>query len=332
VDFRGRSEGDVTIVAGDAEVEGNIEGTLNLAVGKAVVSGDVGDSLRVVGGNVELTGDVTGDLIVLGGRVTIPSSANISGDLIIAGGNVDLRGEVDGDVNGYVWRLSIAGTIHGSVDVNVNKLDVRSTANIDGDLTYHTYIKPSISDGAEIRGTVSEPPDFPWDSWFDESGVFGPLLRAMWSLLAGAALILIAPRIASAISTNAGRLVPSGVTGLLGVVLIPIVAVILLVTLIGLPIGVLILAGYFVALYLSQIAVGLAIGRFVLPNRWHDGSRGFYLLAMTLGVLIVVALKLVPVPWVAGIVGAIVTIWGFGAVVLLIGRVASTNHLAVEQA
>ncbi len=31
----------------------------------------------------------------------------------------------------------------------------------------------------------------------------------------------------------------------------------------------------------------------LLPNRWPDGSRGFYLLAMTLGVLIVVALIVV---------------------------------------
>jgi cytoskeletal protein CcmA (bactofilin family) len=286
--------------------------------------------LRVVGGNVELTGDVNGDLIVLGGKVTIPSSANISGDVIITGGNVDLRGEVDGDVNGYVWRLSIAGTVHGSVDVNVNKLDVKSTANIGGDLTYHTYMKPSISNGAEIGGAVTEPPDYPWDSWFGESGVFGPLLRAMWSLLVGAALILVTPRIASAISANAGRIVPSAVTGILGVVLIPILAVILLVTLIGLPIGLLILIGYFVALYLSQIAAGMAIGKFILPNRWQDGSRGYYLLTMTLGVLVVVALKMIPVPWLAGIVGMMVTLWGFGAVVLLVGRAASTDRPALD--
>jgi hypothetical protein len=104
------------------------------------------------------------------------------------------------------------------------------------------------------------------------------------------------------------------------------------VTLVGLPLGALLLAGYLIALYTSQIAVGLAIGRFILPRSWHDGSRGFYLLAMTLGVLIVVGLKLIPVPWVAGIIGAIVTLWGFGAVAMLAWRTGRTYSPSADRA
>ncbi len=67
-----------------------------------------------------------------------------------------------------------------------------------------------------------------------------------------------------------------------------------------------------ISLYRCSSRLGLAIGRFILPKRWHDGSRGYYLLAMTLGVLFVGIVKMIPVPWVAGIVGLIVTIWGAG--------------------
>lgn len=325
VDFRGSSDREVTIVAGDAEVSGDIAGTLQLAVGQATVSGNVGNSLRVVGGNVELRGDVGGDVIVVGGRVRIPSSSTIGGDIIIAGGQLDLRGNVQGNVTGYTWKLVIAGTVEGSVDVNVSELEVRSTAQINGDLTYHTYLRPDIDDGADIRGTITDPPQFPWDSLLNPTGMFGPLLRLMWALLVGAVIVLIAPGVAQTMSTNAGGYLRSGIVGLIGLVALPIVSLVLLVTLIGVPIGLLLLTGFLIALYLSQIAVGLAIGRFVLPDSWHDGSRGFYLLAMTLGVLVVGLLKMIPVPWVAGIIGLIVTVWGLGAVLLLVTRIMASR-------
>ncbi|MEJ7838462.1 MAG: polymer-forming cytoskeletal protein [Thermomicrobiales bacterium] len=332
VDFFGSSERDVSIVSGNAEVSGDIAGSLQLAVGQGTVTGNVGGSIRVIGGSVELRGDVGGDIIVVGGRVTIPSSSTVTGDVIVAGGDVDVRGTVQGDITGYTWRLIVAGTVQGSVDVNVSDLDVRSTAVIQGDLTYHTYLKPTISDGATIGGTITDPPNYPWDSLLNPTGLFGPLLRVMWSLLAGAALILIAPRIASAMSTNAGSYVRSGILGVIGIVTIPVLAVILLVSIIGLPVGLLMLAVLLIALYLSQIAVGLAIGRFILPKRWHDGSRGYYLLAMTLGVLAVGIVKMIPVPWIAGIVGLIVTIWGLGAVLMLFSSVITPPRSQIESA
>ena len=241
VDFKGRAEKDVFIAAGDAEIPGTIIGSLNLAVGQATVSGRVGGSLRIAGGTVEVTADVTGDLIVAGGRVTIPSRAKIGGDLILAGGQVDVRGEIAGDITGYAGRLMIAGSVNGDVDVNVGSLEVRSTADINGDLTYRSSDDGDVSSGADIGGTVTRPSSNPWDSMLERGGFLGPLLRAVWSLLVGAALILIAPRIANALAANAGRPFASAGVGVLTIWLIPVVAIILLVTLIGLPLGALLL-------------------------------------------------------------------------------------------
>jgi cytoskeletal protein CcmA (bactofilin family) len=332
IDFVGRAQRDVSIVAGTLDMAGEVAGSVNLAAGDADVSGRIGGSLRILGGRVEITGEITGDVIVAGGDVTIPSRAEIGGDLILLGGQADVRGTVQGDITGNAGRLVLAGAVNGDVDVNVGNLDVRSTARIDGNLTYHSSDDGSVSSSADIGGTVNRPSENPWDSMLERGGFFGPALRALWSLLVGAAIIVLAPRVASAVTANAARPLRSLVVGIVTIWLIPILALILLVTLVGLPLGALLLTGFLIALYVSQIAVGLAIGRFILPRSWHDGSRGFYLLAMTLGVLIVVGLKLIPVPWVAGIVGAIVTLWGFGAVAMLVGRTGRTYEPAADQA
>jgi hypothetical protein len=104
--------------------------------------------------------------------------------------------------------------------------------------------------------------------------------------------------------------------GLLVAIFAPILIVILLFTVIGWPIMLILLAAYLTALYLSQVFVGLAIGRFILPNSWGDDGRGFNLLAMTLGVLILSGLRLIPFPFVSWAIATITAIVGLGAIVL----------------
>ena len=89
-------------------------------------------------------------------------------------------------------------------------------------------------------------------------------------------------------------------------------------TVIGIPAGPDRAVLYFLALYLTQVFVGMAIGRFILPNGWNDGSRGFHLLAMTIGVILLGALRFIPLPYVHGLVTLVVTIWGMGAVAMLV--------------
>jgi hypothetical protein len=95
--------------------------------------------------------------------------------------------------------------------------------------------------------------------------------------------------------------------------------VLLLATVIGIPAGLIVLGVYLVALYLTQVIVGMAIGRYILPNGWNDGSRGFHLLAMAIGVILIGGLRFVPLPYVHGLLMLAITVWGLGAVAMLLG-------------
>lgn len=327
VSIAGTVDRDALIATGRANITGTIAGSVVLLSGRADIPGTVGGSLRIAGGTVEVGGDVGGDLVVLGGRVTIPSGGSIGGDLIVAGGVVDLRGTVAGDVRGLAISTTIAGVVQGDVMTESSRLSVPGSARITGDLRYLTAADASIASSVRIAGTTERVAQAPWEASGVGSGrAFGPLLRTVWALIAGVIIISLAPRLVDAIGRNGRAVLRAIGVGLLALIVVPIVTLLLIASMIGLPIGLIGIGAFIAILYLSQVFVGLAIGRFILPNRWNDGSRGFHLLAMTIGVVILAALNFIPLPFASAVIASAVTMWGLGAALMVLGQVGSTSY------
>jgi hypothetical protein len=151
--------------------------------------------------------------------------------------------------------------------------------------------------------------------------VVSAVFRLLCALLAGLLVILIMPRTTAAIADAARQsLLKSVLFGLIFLIAIPILLTILMVTIIGIPVALIGLALFVISLYLSQVFVGTAIGRFILPDSWGNLGRGYNLLAMVIGVIIIAALRAIPVPYVGWIITAIVTILGVGAIAIGLSR------------
>ena len=98
-------------------------------------------------------------------------------------------------------------------------------------------------------------------------------------------------------------------------VLIPLAAFLLIATLIGAALGVgILIALWPLVAFVGYLVAGIWIGDWVLQQRRPAVSRERPYLAAVIGLLILQALSLVPV---LGIVSALVSLFGFGAVVLL---------------
>ena len=316
----GLATGDVLVAAGRVDVSGDIDGSLMVATGQADLDGDIGGSLRIASGQVRITGSVAGDVLLMAGRLELASDATIGGNLLIAGGDVDLAGTVNGDIDGWVGDLTIGGVVQGTVDVRTGSFTIDPSARIAGPVTYSSRTEADVSPNAQVSEGITREGLNPWGDGEDAfSRAAGGLLRTMWALIAGVLLVVTAPRLANALGGNAKRLMPALPLGLLALVATPIAVVLLLATVIGIPAGLIVLGGYLIALYLTQVIVGMAIGRFILPEGWNDGSRGFHLLAMAIGVILVGALRFIPLPYVHGLIMLLITVWGMGAVAMLFG-------------
>lgn len=315
----GRANSGVYVAAGRVEIPGSVVGSLNIAGGEIDLAGTVGRTVRIIGGDTVISGTITGDLMVFGGSTQIEPSASIEGDLLIYGGQLDLQGTVGGDVNGTVGSMTIAGNIDGDVNLDVQSLDVAPQAEVDGSLEYVSRQEADIAPGADVAGEIDHTQITSWGTGEGlRAQVFSPLVRTLWLLAAGAIMIALAPRLAAIVSGNVRHPWIPAIVGVLSLVVLPVLAILLMVSIIGIPVGLILLTLFFIALYLSQVIVGQRLGTLILPRRWNDGSRGFLLLAMTIGVILISAFRFIPLPYVSATVNLLVAIIGLGAVVLLV--------------
>ncbi len=315
----GRANRDVFAAARVIDINGRVIGSLNAAGGDIDLSGAVGRSVRVFSGRTTITGDITGDLMIFGGTTVVEQGAEVTGDVHVYGGTLDMRGTVLGDISGSVNSMTVSGEVRGDVTATVDRLSLDQDATIGGRLDYTSRSEASIDDAAEVANGIDRQSVAPWGTG---SGIrakfFSPLVRMVWLLATGALIIAVAPRLSSALNRNLRRPLLAALAGVLGLMLIPVLAVVLIATIIGLPASILLMVAYVVALYLSQYIVGQRIGSLILPKRWNDGSRGYLLLSMTIGVILLSAVRFLPVPYLGTAVNAVVAVLGLGATMLLV--------------
>ncbi len=317
----GDAELDVLAFARDVEINGNVGGSVNVAASSVTIRGHVDGSVRIAAGTVTIDGTVNGDVVVVGGTATVDPGGVLRGSLTMHGGTLTTRGTVSGDVTGTMERLTIDGPIRGDVNVRVSDLNVEPSAAVTGNLTYVSGSDADVSNDATVSGTIERETIAPWgiDGSF-RGRFFSPLVRTLWMLVAGAAVIAFAPRLASALDRNMRRPLALFIAGAVALIAIPALALALAISVVGLPASLILVALYLIALYLSQYVVGQRLGTLILPNGWNDGSRGFLLLSMTIGVLLLSLLRYLPIPFVGSAIDLIITVGGLGAMVLLLGQ------------
>lgn len=258
---------------------------LLLAAGSASAASD---HVVITGGAVVPAGQTTGDVIVLDGTVRIAGHA--TGDVVSVSGPVRVTGRVDGDVIAVSDRAFLG-----------------PAARVGGDLRYGDA-RPVLAPGASVGGNISN------EDWADTANGWGWVSRFGWwlavsvsTLIVGVLLVWLAPgalyAAARAVREHAGATVGWGVAIAIGV---PLLAILALVTLVGIPFGVALLLAAIPVLLVAYATAGWIVGSRVLRNR--SASRWAALLAGW-GILRVLAL----IPLAGGLVGLAATVVGLGA-------------------
>jgi hypothetical protein len=249
------------------------------------------------------------DQIVLTGRLVIAADETVDTASILNGSAL-----IEGTVRESVFVLNgdteISGTVSDDVVVLNGDVVVRSTAEIGGDLI--TRGTPEVEEGATIRGSQS---DVVTRFDVDVTGFAGRF--AWWlgysvsTLVLGLLLLLFAPGLGEAVTPAVrGRLGSSVGWGVALFFLIPIAAVVLLVTVVGIPLGLFVLLGlaliYTVGYSVAPIGVGSLVVR-SSPSRF---------VVFLVGWMILRALALIP--FVGGLLWLVGSAWGLGLLAVAI--------------
>ena len=269
-------------------------------------------------------------LISMQGDVTIPASEQA--DLVMVfNGTATIAGEVNSIVvvNG---SANLAGARTETVVAINSPVNLADGTVVLGDvMTANSLVHQTGT--AEVAGEVKDMQA----SFIALGAVLAPALILMWIgfglavITAGLLLAGVAGRqVRAAEALISHEPVLTFATGIVAMVLIPLAAFLLIATLIGAALGVgILIALWPLVAFVGYLVAGIWIGDWVLRRRQPAVSRERPYLAAVIGLLILQALSLVPV---LGIVATLVSLFGFGAVVLLAWRTLRAGggtHVAV---
>lgn len=254
--------GDLIAGGGSIVVSGSIGGDVIAGGGSVTITSNVPDDVRVGGGNVVIQGTVGGDILTGGGQVHI-SSSRIGGDVIAGGGVIRIDGAVGGDILAGGGDIYLNGPITGNVKVKADKLTLGKNAVIAGNLTYSAKKEMTQEEGAVVRGEIKFEPRRETKA---RANIFVFLGLGKFAALLASALVigLIFRRYAREI---VGHVTQSPLAelgrGLVIAIVLPILSVLLLVTIVGIPLGLIGLAGFVGAMLFSWILAPILLGSIV---------------------------------------------------------------------
>jgi len=310
----GTVNGDLWAIGNTITVNGEVTGSI-VAAGQTVnINGNVDHAARLAGDSVNISGNVRGDLLVFSSQTNIASKAKIGGDLIFGSGNVRVDGLVEGDIKGGGNQVAISNGVVGDIELQAENLTVASTADIGGNLTYTSENEADIQSGAKIGGkTTHNLPEVKKAGPF--SGIGGKVLVFLMALVTGLIIILVAPGRSASIADSI-RAKPWASLGWGAVILFatPVAAIIACFTVIGIPVALIALVLYAIAIYISQVFVGLFIGRWIIGRFREVESRAIMIGALASGLFIIAILRLIP--FLGFWVGLAVALFGLGAVIV----------------
>ena len=296
--------GDLLTAGGNVLITEPVAKDVAVAGGSITIIGDVGDDVRAAGGNIVVTGNINGELIAAGGSITLSNSTNVGNDVVIAAGQATLNGNINGDVRLMGGVATINGRIQGNVLAELEEtITISDGAVIEGNILYKAKRVDAlnISDGATVTGEVFfEEMAIPDAA--DVENVVAAALGAflIFKLFSTIVVALVLMWLFKNFSVSVVRVAINEPLRMLGygfvtLIVVPAAAIILLITLLGIPLGIASLLSYGLLLLLSCLYSGVVAGSWVgniissketISVNWKNVVGGIVLLTL---------IKLVPV-------------------------------------
>ncbi|MFO0702928.1 MAG: polymer-forming cytoskeletal protein [Candidatus Andersenbacteria bacterium] len=283
----GVTDRDLVAAGGSVLVSAPVGGDVLVGGGNVTITGAVAGDVRAAAGNLTIGSNVAGDVLALAGTVTIAQGATVSGDVVVASGVLVLDGNVRGNVVVNAGNVAVAGTISGDTTIHAETLQLGGELKRNATLVASSDLRvtPGLKLAGNVRylthrGHVDFGPGLAGHATFDESLAAGgatPDVRGLLMFIVGflllgliwnALLILVFvlwlrrpfQRAAEHLAVNFWK--DFGI-GLLILIATPVAAVVLMVTVIGLPLGGLLMVAYVVALLLSKALPAIVAARWL---------------------------------------------------------------------
>lgn len=319
---QGTIHGDVIVVGSAITVDGTVDGDV-IAVGQTVrINGTVGGNLRVAAQTIILSGSVGRNATLLAESLQIEEKAVVGWSMQSAGRSLTLNGIVNGNAHFYGAEADMRGTVKGNAFFGMSEdgmLRLSAPSTIGKDFTYQADQQLTIPSGVTIGGTVRrQEPAFresDMKRFFRSLDIFSRVASVFGALVVGLVLVSLLPRWSNrVVVTMRAKPAKSLGCGALLAVAIPVLAVILLFTIIGIPLAIISLLFYGIAWYVTRVYLGLFVGTWIMERFGKKNENGAKIGVMVLGVAVVSVVGWIP--FVGWILTTAASLLAFGALLL----------------
>jgi cytoskeletal protein CcmA (bactofilin family) len=301
-----------------------IDGDLVVGGNSIIVNGPLGGSIRAVGNTVQVNGAVGRNVLAAANQITLGSNATVNGNWMTAAARtVLLHGTINGTATMGAERIQLAGVIGRDVELFLDTLTVPPSARLGGSLTYTAATDQPVPAGV-VQGQVQRH-DPPQRSRPERNAGF-TILGTVFSLVLLGGTILIGLLIAwrfpglyrSAQTLLEQRALLVFGAGLVALIVTPVLAIILMITVLGLPLGVLSLGAYAAGWYIGWVLAATALAGVLVGLIRRTGrpiAAAWLVLLGLIGLHVLTRL-----PFVGALLTFVVVCLGLGILVVLMGE------------
>lgn len=304
------------------------------------------ENLYQAGETVKASGNYDGISFVAGSEVDVNTNSLFGAlagmnvrfngitekDLFIAGSSLEINGNVKRDLYAAAEEVKITGIIEGNIYVASSKLVISESAEIKGNIKF--YGTTLENNSSKIEGKIS---------YYEDAKVSGlenfetevmkqkvvkvslkdKIVSLGYSLLRYLFLFMVLtfafPKLLKHIKTRyvynkfGDYLTTSGV-GVFGMFMFPIIAILLLISNIGVSVGLIMFVLYIILIYMTTIVSGYVLGN-VIGTKLFKKELNDYLVGL-IGIASIVILS--ALPYLGTFIGLINLLFGFGVIIKLL--------------
>lgn len=319
VSISGTVTGDLIAFARNVDIQGTVQGNVIGFAQRIEVPGNVGGDIFGFGQSVRTDGQIERNFWGFGQTVTIGRSARLNHNALIFANNAYINGEVGRDAMVYATALDVSSRIGRDLLFHGVGLAVHPPSIIGRDLD--SIMKSAkmvqIDSGVTIGGKKKVELEEAVSSQYLKFGFYiKQAFRLGGGFFMGLLLYWLIPGMRRFSLSTVRTLLTSGGIGFLVAAATPIAAIILAITLIGIPVALLLAILWLLGLYMSKVVVAKCIGSAILGER-RDGLASTLLSLLVGMVIVIVAVNL---PYIGGILNFLLMLIGFGGLIIAIYR------------
>lgn len=307
-------EGSTILAGSNTEMTSQADGVSFMAGNKVEFSGESEYGV-FLGNSIDVSGTVNNDVFIAGNIIDIKKNAELKRDAVIAGADIELNGSIGRKISIYATTVNFKGAkIDGNVKIYASNIEIDDETKINGNLSYPEDATIKLSKDS-VKGEIVKT-----DAIQSEDNSFvTTMMGKFWSFLS---LMLVFAVLSLACSKLFVRMqkeydkfdfnkgLEVFTKGLMILIFVPIIIFVLFLMSIGIPLALILLALYFIIMYLSTIFTGYLIG-YKLWQKFFNNDINMLVVGI-FGLAILFVLNLIP--GINFIVSALTMIIGIGII------------------